>query len=216
MKGIVMADWCIRALLAGKKTMTRRIIKLPRGMTGEIEDVEQDEDGRFIVTVDGNMMQIFPRYAVGEKLYVKETWRISTRIYPDCPENALICYKADDSFAIKYAPWSVVVPKQGKRPWRSPRYMPEWASRAHVTITGVGCGRVQEITERDIAREGIGECPRMSSFSGLHYLELCEGYQQDPRWLGPWIEAWNDLHGPGAFERNDWCFDYSFDVETIK
>lgn len=86
-------------------------------------------------------------FQVGQILWVRETWRelgsaqtADGSIPP--PEVAVgnIIYAADH-------------PEEG--PWRSPRYMPKWASRLTLEVTNVRVERVQDIRDPDAIAEGV-------------------------------------------------------------
>jgi hypothetical protein len=80
----------------------------------------------------------------GDHLWVKETW---SNI------NDFVLYRAaaeaDDSCDDLFIP--------GKTAWRSPRFMPRWASRITLEITGVRVERIQDIGLVDLVAEGVDE-----------------------------------------------------------
>ena len=100
---------------------------------------------------------------VDSRVYAKETWsKDCLSVYP-CPR---LWYKADFDWyddpakeskeECKHNPtqadcWSCA----GKFQWRSPLFMPRWASRVHLVVTSVRLERLQDITAADARREGI-------------------------------------------------------------
>jgi hypothetical protein len=87
--------------------------------------------------------------------------------------------------------------------WRSPIHMPRWASRLTLIVTDVRVQLVQDISEADALAEGL--------------VEAYEGWATDRegRHWGPTARAsysilWNDLHGPDAWDRNDWVAALTF------
>lgn len=84
-------------------------------------------------------------------------------------------------------------------------------SRLRLEVTAVRVERVQSISARDITAEGavdrphdasnigLGKCP-VSAFDGVCYMDL----------MSLWAAGWNRIHGPGAWERNDWVWVYTF------
>ena len=99
MKPILFNANMVRAILAGKKTQTRRILKLPKWIT----EVDK-EFGKFYFSVSdygdsgiiGNedLKDWLPNYKVGDILYVRETWRIGA--WKDVGGLIAVDYKADN------------------------------------------------------------------------------------------------------------------------
>jgi hypothetical protein len=206
MKGLIFSKELIPAVLDGTKTMTRRIIKpQPYDM------LDMAERG------------VTPRIDVGETVYVKEAWRAEEVDEYDGLDG--IRYKADNCF-LGIPPkreaaeaWLKVYDGDHPDRWKSPIYLPEWAARAKLEITAVRAERVQDITEEDAVREGIQKeelvydhesvnPPGAYGFvSGLHpfpegmiHVKPQEAFE----------ELWESIHGPGSWERNDWCWVYEF------
>ena len=88
--------------------------------------------------------------------------------------------------------------------WRSPVTMPRWASRWDLVVESVRVERVQDATEDDALAEGftdeiLGDQGRASSTTALGVL----------------VEHWIARHGPGSWERNDWCAVARVSVERM-
>ncbi len=80
----------------------------------------------------------------GDRLWVKETWSMSG--------IDLVTYKADGQTRI--LPGLHDDYWQRGSQWRSGRFMPKWASRIWLEITGVRAGRILDISPDDILAEG--------------------------------------------------------------
>lgn len=101
-------------------------------------------------------------------------------------------------YAADFGDWAYNVDSDLK-PWRSPIFMPRWASRITLEITGVKVERLQEISTTDIIAEGV--LPDDS------YLGSANRYRH------AWIAGWNKINGkrPGCrWEDNPWVFAVSF------
>lgn len=147
---ILMSAPMVRAILDGRKTMTRRVV-LPQPKNGCLLRGPNNYGGwepytgRFDVDEDageraGQDEWVCPYGQPGDRLWVRETWGTHwTRIARD---GDLIYYRADIS-------WS-----GSKWRWRPSIHMPRWASRLTLELTGVRVERVQAISEQDAMAEG--------------------------------------------------------------
>ena len=136
MKPIIMSTEDVRAVLDGRKTMTRRVIKPRHG--GDLE-VHSDIAGtpRLSERCGDRCRGLIPPYEVGDVLWVRETF---------ARHNKGVAYKADsDQRKIKIL----------KGFWEPPLHMPREDARLFLRVTDVRVERVQGITERDAIREGI-------------------------------------------------------------
>lgn len=136
------------------KTQTRRVC----GLAGELDpnDIDWnvavgDFNWRGQDTFVGNG---FPRYAVGDRLYVREAWR-SAAAYDDLSPSSMggeepIHYEADGA----HQSWGYpAITKLGR--FRQGMHMPRWASRLTLIVTDVRVQRLQEISEADARAEGV-------------------------------------------------------------
>lgn len=105
---------------------------------------------------DNSHTEIFCPYGVpGDRLWVRETWKpkrgygyqsnhtSEDLLHFGCNQSHIL-YKATDEH-------------DGEYQWRSPRFMPRWASRIDLENVDVRIQRVQEISEDDAVAEGCME-----------------------------------------------------------
>ena len=121
----------IRALLDGRKTQTRRILK-PQPLMGYTPDVTASKGVRF---------------AKGDRLWVRETFSFDHR-WTGLPPR-------DVQWEEPVWYWADGDPTDGD--WTKPKpgiHMPRWASRLTLTVTDVRAQRLQEISEADAIAEG--------------------------------------------------------------
>ena len=136
MKSIIFSTSMVQAILDGRKTQTRRVIKIEDAP----ENWELSVTGKYIFRTEPGDVKL-PRYAAGDILWVRETWGKD--------ENGEYVYRTnygtteDDSFP----------PSMFK--WRPPIFMPREAARIFLKVTNVRVERLQDITEEDARSEGV-------------------------------------------------------------
>lgn len=153
-----------------------------------------------------------PRYSVGDRLYVREHWRVSSQWDKTAPRDLkprslTVAFEAGGSIANQDAPgdWRPVewpgspsvVPWMGRH--RQGMHMPRWASRITLTVTDVRVQKLQEISEADAVAEGVDGKWSDASDSAV-YITPNERF----------CDLWNSLHGPGAWDANPWVAAYTF------
>lgn len=156
-------------------------------------------------------------YSIGDRLWCRETWRPS-RSAAD-PWHIAVLYPSDGH--VKHWGWSSdadfgdwLMPKRAMAQNLSPVTMPRWASRTTLVVNDVRVQRVQEISEADAIAEGVNEVGSDFGVKTPHY----QAYGQDACFGGlggarmSFMTLWNTLHGPDAWDRNDWVCAISFDV----
>jgi hypothetical protein len=167
MKGILMRPDNIQAIIEGRKTQTRRLIKHTRQL---------DYMG---MTKDEAHSQIsLARYQQGETVYIKEAWavpigwdNVSIKVLPhDLP----VWYKDGTGARITGR-----IGRVGK--WRSPLFMPEWAARHFIVIESVRAERVQEIKDDEFGLEGI-EGGRPEAIMCSEFIALWNSINKDYPW----------------------------------
>jgi hypothetical protein len=166
----------VRAILEGRKTQTRRVVRPQPGEewcpeVGMVTETLVAMDGEafpgrtaFGAADEGNLV-FCPYGAPGDRLWVRETWCAWDTYLEDveCDEvegdaeslaergitRHHITYRADKN-------------RHASR-WRPSIYMPRWASRITLEITAMRVERLQDITEEDADREG---CPHTETADG--------------------------------------------------
>ena len=190
----------VRAILDGRKTQTRRVIKQqPHRTTTAAQHVDSNwwewrRGGRFRC----------PYGQLGDRLWVRETWRPG--MHPE-----LLCavqYRADlqwskptgldENTGYIFADWCDREPEK----WSPSIHLPRWASRISLEITNVRAERLQAISDADSKAEGVtagavdrlaaeaipdmaGATPTISAYRRLwNEINAARGF----RWeLNPWV-----------------------------
>ncbi|MCV6826036.1 MULTISPECIES: hypothetical protein [Halocynthiibacter] len=216
-KPILFSGEMVRALLDGRKTQTRRVLK---PQIGDLDQVGYFPDGEPIVmdSEGGHQSPISGvKYAVGDRLWVREAWKVGPA-YDDLPPRDLSgeeCLKYMADGAEQKWGWEHSQVYGRNRP---SMFMPRWASRLTLTVTDVRVQRLQDISESDAEAEGI------EPYSGID--PCCTGYlnyqtqSEDGWWLPPvksFRTLWDSLNAKRGYgwAENPWVVAYTFTVERI-
>jgi len=167
----------VQAILDGRKTMTRRVIKTDVvnqfdicPVDGPIAYIDQE-------TGDSYRPEDLCRYKVGDVLWVRETW------YKNYPHKyGRYFYRADGEEIDMPTIYGETI-KYGKADglkWRPSIHMPKSAARIWLEVTNVRVERVQEISEEDAKAEGIRSY-------------WAEPHRNDPPFIGAAKELGKDL-----------------------
>lgn len=176
---IIFGAESVRAILEGRKTQTRRVMKpqvevmrLPSGdlytWQGKLFEVVPDgyqfKVGTDVIDCEDNLpdcrdcynfiLDECPHGKRGERLWVREKLHVAPLAWAR-KDRGGVCYAADGDCP--------VTPH-----WRSPMLMPRWASRVDLELTGVRVERLQEITGNDAREEGVYDPDDKTPRSGLY------------------------------------------------
>lgn len=201
---IIFSAPMIRALLAGRKSQTRRILKpQPPQWQAMVIDItppifceEEGGWGQFETIWSGPLVpgmcepdreEWRPlkglRFAAGDRLWVREACAVvHDRV--ECREG----HEEDRAFGPRVDVG-----------WRSPIFMPRWASRLTLAVTDVRVERLNDISEADAEAEGVEPiCDHGVGNQHLHSIA--------------YAQLWDRLHGDGAWRLNPWICAVSFTV----
>lgn len=152
MKPILFSTEMVRAILDGRKTMTRRVVKSDAKFI-QWQPVVLNGYGGFC-DEHGNPVKC--RYEIGDTLWVRETWQTARYAPPGSTklENVYI-YKADGGSFGEYE-----ITK-----WEPSIFMPLEACRLYLRITDIRVERLQDITEEDAIAEGVERNPEAADWA---------------------------------------------------
>ncbi|KVX62437.1 hypothetical protein [Burkholderia stagnalis] len=172
---ILFSGPMVRAILEGRKTQTRRVMKpQPVAQNGWVDGAYWERrPARGIEPADQwcirDARQFCPHGTPGDRLWVRETHdvnRLGSETFPDGRTRlyAGIAYQADDGrheADISDSQCRAIEAKKW-RGWTPSIHMPRWASRITLEITGVRVERLQSIRWDDAIAEGIPD-PRRAA-----------------------------------------------------
>ena len=203
---ILFSGPMVRAILDGRKTQTRRIVK-PKAEWAErfpICNPDGMAAGHQIWWWDGEhdrvgASQDCPYGVPGDRLWVKETWR---------PRGSLQPWDLDIRYHADGGERTIKDGEFGERDWTmpkaaatgnvSPLFMPRWASRITLEITGVRVERLNDISEPDAEAEGVQEPTLVPSLGA--FWSSRDGFAR----------LWNHINGPAAWAANPWVWVVEF------
>lgn len=206
---ILFSGEMVRAILDGRKTQTRRVIK-----PSIIQNIDVERDKTFTLDsiiydlMDGlKVIDVCPYGKPGDRLWVRETWKYGNFDTYGIP---YIMYREDLSSKYKIPPtqhwidrveaiWKKLSdPKNDNNfwpgtdsKWRTPIFMPRWASRITLEITDI---RVEKVHEAGV--ESV----------------LAEGIQDGLDLLGRWVRLWDSINAKRgyAWDSNPWVWVIEF------
>lgn len=222
---ILFSGEMVQAILDGRKTMTRRVVKpQPYESRGSwlwepphrccvkndiVCDMADNSGG------DGDPLT-WCRFQVGDRLWVRETWRpwwdedppAGTGLY------CVVQYRSDMAIAKPGdIPGTPDIPDEetGHRfaaacdmapveTWRPSIFMPRWASRLLLEVTDVRVQRVQDISEEDAKAEGV-----LPVHSNMGDTASC---------IGGFYFIWGEINEKRGYgwDVNPWVWAVSFKV----
>jgi hypothetical protein len=209
----------VKAILDGRKTQTRRIIK---PQPAPSEEVVFDPDCAGCVYFDDESNRIIkPKYRIGDRLWVRETWLCAVV----AGEFKGIGYKAswdnadwfreidtDTTGGKWYETWD-----KYRDNWRPSIFMPRWASRITLEIVNVRVERISDISNRDAIAEGVERIsrPQYSDYwfrnygkpayinggaEEVHYFEARDSF----------ASLWESINGEKSWDAHPWVWVIEF------
>lgn len=179
-KPILFNTEMVRAILDGRNTCTRRLIKpqpdkkhiYPLGFV--TDSTEKKEVGCFGFAANeygGSIQYVKPpyRYAPGDILYVRETWcALPVNEAGHMRGHSIYYYRADGDLR----------PEGWRGKWHPSIHMPKEAARIWLKVTDVRVERLQDITPKGAESEGVGNL----FYDDIGYGEKNYGTEVDPEY----------------------------------
>ena len=216
---IIFSAPMVRALLDGRKRMTRRLVKpQPKGNRPDNATWAPDDGFKPDKRVGQTWALHSPylngtrllhstckvRYQPGDRLWVRESiWEVFAADGPQAVEPGKNPGRKGAFYRVEYPDF----PPCHHYMSRPAIHMPRWASRLTLTVTAVRVERLHAISREDAMAEGIEDlsAPDHMDFG----IPGVVNAQHPVRafWL-----LWDSLHGPDAWNANPEVVVISFDV----
>ena len=224
MRPIIFSGPMVMAILEGRKTQTRRVIKpQPTGTEPTYNPSHFLPDRGWYFKGCGVSK---PRYQPGDILWVRETWCKN--------ENP----KSNNFNGYEYRAEYEGAMCQDLITWKPSTFMPKAAARIFLRVTGVRVERLQEISGEDCMKEGTAKlmsdlddelcdnCPLpeemqgvrgtpngYSSCEGSRCQEAYEAYLEEPA-IDEFADIWDSINGKKyPWANNPWVWVIEFERE---
>ena len=202
---ILFSTPMVQAILEGRKTQTRRVVKVPIKPMEEVmctteTNPNDPEFSGFYLVKNSFTIHTKSKYAqelchlgqVNDVLWVRETWQNSAN-------NVYYHYKAD-----------FTEPGKG---WKPSIFMPKDAARIWLKITAIRVERLNQILDEDAIKEGIEE---VESKLIPHYRNygkqlIAEDYNFFCSAVNSFRSLWESINGDGSWKQNPWVWVIEFE-----
>ena len=214
LKPILFNTPMVRAILDGRKTQTRRVVKYrPEVGFGE-QPIPPDDEyigmhmGLFVFRIDDADVYVDAPYQPLDILYVRETW---TKFYYADPNGVTHYDQPMFYYAADGKPDITLVDEDGFEKddqgicWHPSIHMPKEAARIFLRVTDVRVERLQDITVPELQSEGLLDTGYISQYAIM--TSDCFG-QFKALWNGTIKPA--DLFRYG-WDANPWVWVYAFE-----
>ena len=215
-RGMIFNGEMVRAILDGRKTQTRRIVK---GTDGAVKFCKEwDINGEEIFVVLGEkdrtgMNPVLgaiscPFGAVGDRIWVREAYRFPASLDDVSPTGvgemavatgyrkpwAPTFYEFTGTFSDGWKGFETPPKVSDAGKLRPSIHMPRWASRILLEITDVRVERLKSISDRDALREG---CSAADMKSGDCVADV-------------FARLWASIYGAESWNANPWVWVIEF------
>lgn len=231
-KGLIFNSEMVRAILDGRKTQTRREVKLNldiarlattydwatslaanhyQGLTEEqIQQKAESLRGVIhpVILDNGQMVSIIcPHGKPGDRIWVRETFcTVDDTQYGG---EKWVDYRATPKFEASHpAGWDCAPNDAEALKWRPSIHMPRWASRILLEITDVRVERLQNISDEDVDSEGFAGDYPTSALPALFPGEPSDWSHLSMR--DCYGALWKSIYGEESWQSNPWVWVIEF------
>jgi len=224
---ILFSTPMVQAIMAGRKTMTRRIAAVPVGdhhgtdiMDWGLSKHPYQNDNMWLYNIQTDVddyatIELKAKYGkCDDLLWVRETWGVGSRPDPFVGGVDGFEFKADEMM-IDEKEYLPIYPcddfdfgNYDKNGWRPSIHMPKVAARIWLQVTDVRVERLNDIIEADAIAEGVEKID-YSPFPWKYYGSEYAGCS-DAR--TSFQSLWQLINGDESWEANPWVWVVSYKV----
>lgn len=219
---IIFKGDMVRAVLAGAKTQTRRVIKMPPSWDCFVMAdfgggwwPYKSDDGESPTWDNSEIPLNCPYGKAGDQLWLRETWQVvpeahttefiagrGTRVIDTLPGGTVYRADRDNAGLVPVRDGRRTIYVTPKGPWQPSIHMPRSASRATLMVNAVRAERLHDISEADAQAEGF-----LGPMTGTDWM----GINQVGRLPSACYRLlWEKIHGPATWEANPWVWVIDF------
>ena len=208
-----------QAVLAWRKTMTRREVNTPPDMTYNFENpvMNVNDKGKICFTVDYydvrrrfRRRNIYPQYQIGEVLAIAQSYETLANSHY-CSESRMMDTPTTFKKEFCGIGW-------GNKMFVKAEYMPH-----HIRITNIKMERLQDISEEDAMREGVFKYNKPPLHHEADMFAPWAPHVRPYKWdsdnliyrcTARYAFAYliDKIIGGGTWQRNPWVFAYEFEL----
>ena len=198
---ILFSGPMVRAILDGRKTQTRRVVKTTLrsesdGSKRRVLSLPRDLDvlNCYLSLRQANALHRFCPYGKpADKLWVRETF-LRKQLASEVTEWR---YAATD--------------EKGLGPWKPSIFMPRWASRITLEITEVRVQRLKDISEADAIAEGVEATSPPDLLRYRDYLPEREAIRSSWTYArDSFLSLWESINGTASLAADPWVWALTF------
>ncbi|HDU5016219.1 TPA: hypothetical protein RFU30_002155 [Klebsiella quasipneumoniae subsp. quasipneumoniae] len=202
-RGMIFNAEMVRAILDGRKTQTRRLIKWKQTRFTEIG--EREDGSKWPWSEDAEHTCDFwhpcPFGAVGDRIWVREAYRFPASLDDVSPTGvgemavatgyrkpwAPTFYEFTGTFSDGWKGFETPPKVSDAGKLRPSIHMPRWASRILLEITNVRVERLRSMSQGDARAEGVIAASGPME-AGLAFRELWDSIYGEESWkANPWV-----------------------------
>lgn len=206
-RSILFSAPMVRAILEGRKTQTRRVVK------------DRHIDAAPPACFFQWLRERCPYGKPGDRLWVRETWNwFDPDEIPEVRRGRRAPFTGQQG--AREIPWVAAYAADGHLEhehfgcalWRPSIHMPRWASRILLEITAVRVEQLQGISDADAVSEGVCELPGQAAEPGCWWTgDVGAGSKLHGRTPSvAYRLLWEQINGPGSWDANPWVWAIAF------
>ncbi|MBP8005845.1 MAG: hypothetical protein KAZ18_02970 [Acinetobacter sp.] len=219
---ILFSTEMVKAILEGRKTQTRRVMRRQPDAVEYFKRGEEttDTNAKYAIlrcynnpkgfkkcasgwSADAKYKTPFHEFNVGDQLWVRETWQIigDPATLP-CQRHNLI-YRADYPNCVdkRYD----TIPDISEVKFKPSIHMPRWASRIQLEITNIRVERLNDISDSDAKAEGVLE-------TMYGWKSQSDSYRYGETPSAAFHILWEEINGSESIKANPWVWVVEFKI----